>query len=386
MNRRDFVSKALTLGGLAMAGGLSPQLVTGASRSKKLLVLGGTSFLGPALVEAALIAGHEVTLFNRGITNVEWFPHLEKLRGLRDANAQQQDLTALNGRRWDAVVDVWPFDPDIVGSCADFFKDRTDRYVYVSSCSAYEDNLPAPPLHPKEAEDWPTCSFEPSAQSWRKYAVGKAESERRVRSVFGERCTLIRPGVIKGYRDAIPWADDLWFYAVRVQRGGNLIAPGTGDDSFQLIDVRDVARFMVTCIDRLLYGAFNVAGEPQNFRDFLELCKRVTLSDAELVWIPQKFLHEQGLEPRKNFPFWSPNPENKPYGDTDSAKAKRVGLRFRPPEDMLVESLRWFAECSPHETRINSLGASEVGGDIQWKYLSSVKEAEVLAAWKKHTS
>jgi 2'-hydroxyisoflavone reductase len=297
MNRRDFVSKALTLGGLAMAGALSPQLVRGASRSKKLLVIGGTTFLGPALVEAALIAGHEVTLFNRGITNVEWFPHLEKLRGLRDANPQQQDLTALNGRRWDTVVDVWPFDPDIVGSCADFFKDRTDHYVYVSSAAVYEkeDKIPAPPPRPKEAEGWPTCSFEPSAQGWRKYAVGKAESERRVRSVFGERCTIIRPGIIQGYRDNIqrapsgdwvPWAGSLWFYEVRVQRGGSLIAPGTGDDSFQIIDVRDVARFMVRCIDRLLYGAFNVAGEPQTFRDFLELCKRVTLSDAELVWIP----------------------------------------------------------------------------------------------------
>jgi 2'-hydroxyisoflavone reductase len=120
--------------------------------------------------------------------------------------------------------------------------------------------------------------------------VGKAESEYRVLQVFPERSTLIRPGVIKGYRDDMPWAEDLWFYEVRVQCGGSLIAPGTGDDAFEVIDVRDVARFIVRTIDTALSGAYNVAGDPQSFRDFLGLTKRVTLSDAELVWIPQSFL------------------------------------------------------------------------------------------------
>jgi 2'-hydroxyisoflavone reductase len=386
MHRRDFVRTAFVLGGLAGAEALFPELLKAVTKPKTLLIIGGTSFLGPALVEAAQIAGHEVTLFNRGLTNVEWFPHLEKLRGLRDSNPQQQNLQALKGRRWDAIVDVWPFDPDVVGTCAEFLKDQTDHYFYVSSCSAYEDKPLSPPPQPKEAEDWPTCVFEPAATGWRKYAVGKAESERRVHAAFGARCTIARPGVIKGYRDAVAWADDLWFYAVRIQRGGNLIAPGTGDDSFQLIDVRDVARFMVKCIDEQLYGVFNVAGEPQTFRDFHDLCKRVTLSDAELVWIPQAFLHARGLEPRKNFPFWSPNPDHKPYGDTDYSKAKRAGLQFRHPEEMVRESLQWFAECSPREPVVNNFGVTELGGQIQWKYLSQAKEAEVLAAWKNHAS
>jgi 2'-hydroxyisoflavone reductase len=375
MNRRDFAAKALMFGGLVLAGALSPRRVEATTKSKRLLVLGGTTFLGPALVDEALIAGHEVTLFNRGRTHAEWFPHLEKLRGLRDSSRQQQDLTSLEGRKWDGVVDVWPSDPDIVASSAEFFRDRTNHYIYVSSCSAYEKKPAAPPAHVREAEDWPTCAFDPAAEGWRKYAVGKAESERRVLRVFGERSTIIRPGVIKGYRDPLPWAEDLWFHEVRVQRGGSLIAPGTGEDTFQLIDVRDVARFMVRSIDTELYGSYNVAGEVQNFRAFLELSKRVTFSDAELVWIPQAFLHKQGLEPLKNFPFWSPNPENKAFLEVDASKAKRAGLGLRPREEMVEESLRWFAECS-----------LQLGSEVEWKYLSRAKEAEVLAAWKRRMS
>ena len=203
--------------------------------------------------------------------------------------------------------------------------------------------------------------------------MGKAESERRVRAAFGNRSTLIRPGVIKGYRDALPWAEDFWLYAVRMQNGGKQIAPGTGEDTFQLVDVRDVAYFVVKCMNERLYGAYNVAGEVRSFRNFLETCKRVTLSDAELVWIPQGFLHDHGLEPRKNFPFWSPNPKNIPYADVDYAKAKRAGLYLRPIESMVSESLEWYADCFPR-------------GDFRWTFLPPAKEKEALAAWSQHTS
>jgi 2'-hydroxyisoflavone reductase len=372
MNRREFVGRSLLLSALATGGAVFPPSVKAITRWKKILVIGGTNFLGPAVVEAALTAGHDVTLFNRGLTHPEWFPHLEKLRGLRDANRQKQDLTALNARHWDAVIDVWPSDPDMVATAAEFLKDRTDHYLYVSSCSAYESKPISPEPHPLVAEDYPLCPFESSATGYRQYQVGKAESERRARAVFGEKCTIVRPGVIKGYRDDRPWCEDLWFYLVRVQRGGRQIGPGTGIDSLQLIDVKDVARFLVRCVDLPIYGIFNVAGEPQTFQSLLELSKRVTLSDAEPVWIPQKFLHEQGLESRTNFPLWSPNPENKPWGDTDYTKATRAGLRLRPAEEMVSESLEWFAESYPR--------------DFEFTYLSRAKEAEVLAAWARHTS
>jgi 2'-hydroxyisoflavone reductase len=374
MYRKQFARRSFLVGGLATAGAVFPNLLEGAAKRKKILVVGGTTFLGPAITETAVVAGYDVTLFNRGLTHSEWFPSLEKLRGLRHGNPQQQDLTALNGRHWDAVVDVWPFDPVLVGSLAEFMKDRTDHYLYVSSCSAYDDDAPPPTPRPKDAEDLPTRAFESAPEGfWKKYGVGKAESERRVRAAFGNRCTLIRPGVIKGYRDALPWAEDFWLYAVRIQHGGKQIAPGTGDDTFQLIDVRDVAYFVVKCIKERLYGAFNVAGEVRSFRNFLATCKQVTLSDAELVWIPQSFLHDHSLEPRKNFPFWSPNPKHIPYADVDYAKAKRAGLYLSPLEAMVSGSLEWYADCFPRD-------------DFQWTFLPSAKEKEVLAAWSQHTT
>jgi 2'-hydroxyisoflavone reductase len=375
MNRREFSRSAFFACSLSASASGFPAILKAGSRQKQILVLGGTRFLGPAFVEAALVAGHEVTLFNRGVTNPELFPRLEKLRGVRSSNPQEQNLSSLSGRHWDAVVDVWPSDPELVGSAARFLKDRAEHYVFVSSCAVYETNPLSPAPNPAEAEDWPLCPFDSSATGGRRYQVDKAESERRLRAVFADRATVVRPAIIKGYRDY--GGEDLAFHLVRTLRGGRRIAPGSGDDCLQFIDVRDVGRFLVRCVDEPVSGTFNVAGEVQTLRGLLETTRAVTHSDAEFVWIPQTFLHEHGLEPGSNFPFWYPGDDRerlareakvpKPWG-TDCSRAKRAGLRRRPVEETITEHLEWFLEDNSFH--------------YEFKFLPSTTEADVLRSWE----
>jgi 2'-hydroxyisoflavone reductase len=243
--------------------------------------------LGPALVEGAVAEGHIVTLFNRGVTNPNLFPHLEKLRGFRSGDADDQDLSALARRHFDVVVDVWPNDPAIVASAAEFLKDRARHYLYVSSVAAYD------------SKEFAKAGIEENAplEAWngpgRKYNRGKAESERRLHAILGERLTIVRPGPIKGNRDTTP---DLLTWLIRAQKGGQHIGPGDGSDPVEIVDVKDVARFLVLAIDRSLYGTFNLTGRPMSFREFLDACKAATWSDAQFVWIPQGFLHQHQLE------------------------------------------------------------------------------------------
>ena len=196
LSRRRFLGSSAAAAASFVLGGL-PRRLKG-SAPKKILVLGGTSFLGPALVEAAVVGGHRVTLYNRGITNPELFPQLEKLRGLRSAKTSEESWTALGDRRWDAIVDVWPNDPALAESAARLLRGRTSHYLYVSSIAAYDRRGFATP---GLTEDAPMEPFDSDA---RPYNRNKAESERRLHSLVPDRLTIVRPGPIKGVRDDTP--------------------------------------------------------------------------------------------------------------------------------------------------------------------------------------
>jgi 2'-hydroxyisoflavone reductase len=362
MRRRDFLKRPL----LAAAGFPFASLpARGDILPKRILVLGGTLFLGPAVVEAATAEGHTVTLFNRGITHPELFPHLEKLRGFRSADADDQDLSAPARRHFDAVVDVWPNDPAIAASAAELLKDRTRHYLYVSSVAAYD------------SKEFARAGIEESApmEVWngpgRKYNRGKAESERRLHAILGEKLTIVRPGPIKGSRDDTP---DLLTWLVRAQSGGKHIGPGNGSDPVEMVDVKDVARFLMLAIDRALYGVFNLTGRSMTFREFLDACKAATRSDARFEWIPQEFLHQHQLETDAvlatfagNFPFWRPDPATRGLYQIRSDKAFSAGWRTRPFEETALDCLASFR--SPGETS-------------DWRdYLSPDQEKQVLDAW-----
>ena len=369
MNRKEFLKGSLWMTVAAACSSLLPSRLWATFVPKRILVLGGTSFLGPAVVDALVADGHTVILFNRGVTNPDLFPHLEKLRGFRSPDSTDQDLSALSYRHFDVIVDVWPNDPEVVASAAEFLKQRTQHYVFVSSVAAYDSKQFA---SANIDEDAP---MEPWNGPGRIYNRGKAESERRLHEIIGERLTIVRPGPIKGRRDTTP---DLLTWLLRAQEGGEHIAPGDGHDPVELVDVKDVARFLSLAIAQPLHGTFNLTGKSISFRDFLEAARSATHSDATFVWIPQLFLHEHGLEPDTvlhtfagNFPFWRPDPSNQGLYRVSSEKAYRAGWRTRPFDETAFDCLNDFYAGQFMERP---------------SFLSPAKEKEVLDAWRRRAS
>jgi 2'-hydroxyisoflavone reductase len=308
-------------------------------------------------------------LFNRGITNPGLFPFLEKLRGLRSVTPSEENLSALNGRQWDAIVDVWPYDPTVVESAARLLRDRTSHYLYVSSIAAYDAHGFA---RPGLTEDG---ALNPWDLSIRPYDRGKSESERRLRSILGEKLTIVRPGPIKGSRDDTP---DLFAWCRRALAGGRHIGPGTGEEHIQHVDVKDVGRFLVQAIDHPLYGVFNLTGVPMTFREYVGDCATTLRSSAEWVWIPRAFLHEQGLDPAPfnsptipaylgKFPGWHPEPERAGIFQISSAKAFGVGWTQRSRAETILDYL-WSFDA--------------MGSDLHWTdELAPDVEKRVLDLW-----
>jgi nucleoside-diphosphate-sugar epimerase len=368
MNRRQIVRAALWSAAVSATSG-APRIAFADTRPKRILVLGGTNFLGPAFVESAVGAGHSLTLFNRGVTNPGLFSHIPQLRGFRDPLPSEQNLSALGTRTWDAVIDVWPHDPALVASAAERLKDRTDHYLYVSSISAYAATMLAKPGITEDADLAPWASAESA------YGRGKAESERRLQQIIGGKLTIVRPGAIKGVRDDTP---DLFDWLRRLQRGGPHIAPGDGGDPVQIVDVKDVARFLVLAIDQALFGAFNLTGRPYTFRRFLAECQSAVHANDELVWIPGDFLHANGLdaaEPianwNRSFPYWRPDRARRGFSQMSSEKAFAAGWMTRPLRETALDCLDDFAMLEHFEWRDT---------------LAPDKEAEVLNLWAARNS
>ncbi|HWC75011.1 MAG TPA: NAD-dependent epimerase/dehydratase family protein [Gemmatimonadales bacterium] len=364
MNRRVFIETSVAASATLLWPSIAVRHRVSAA-PKNVLILGGTLFLGPQIVEAAVAAGHHVTLFNRGITNSDLFPHVEKLRGLRSATAAEENWDALGRREWDVVVDVWPSDPALAESAARLLRQRTRHYLYVSSIAAYDRRGFA---EPGLTEEGALTAWDSSAGA---YNRGKAESERRLNALIGERLTIVRPVAIKGARDDSP---DLLTWLRRARAGGRHIAPGTGDTYVQLVDVKDVARFLVLAIDRSLYGTFNVAGDAMTLRQFLDRCKVATDSTAEFVWVPQEFLHQQGLDPDRaifpsdKFPFWHPEPARRGFYQISNSKAVNAGWIQRPFTETALDALWWMDAFGP--------------GAFQWTDpLPAEVEQRVLSQW-----
>lgn len=353
MYRRQVLKGSIyTLAALVAGGNTS---LFADTTPKRILVLGGTFFLGPAIVEAALAGGHTVTLFNRGVTNPDLFPYVEKIRGFRSPNSNDENLSGLGRRHWDVVIDVWPSDPSLAESTARLLAPRTLHYLYVSSIGAYDDI------------DRPGIDETHRIQSWRgtagDYGPDKAESERRLHAIIGERLTIVRPGPIKGVRG---YSSELMTWFRRMQTGASVIAPGDGTDGVEIVDVRDVAGFLLRAIERSLYGIFNLTGPAMTYREFLEKCKNATDSDAELVWIPLPYLQAHGISPQ-DFPFLRPGSN---VFRISSEKAYKAGWETRPFRDTAfdeLESVALLPRYRLHDT------------------LSSDKQQDVLKLWKSQT-
>ena len=297
----------------------------------RLLVLGGTKFLGRAVVGAALAHGHDVTLFNRGRTNPDLFPEAERVRGDRE-----QDLNGLRGRRWDAAIDMATFLPRVVRLSVEALRDAVGRYVYISSISVYEDMTVAPVEGARAAE-----LENPDSETIEDYGPLKAACERIVRDAFGERALVVRPGLIVGPHDP---TDRFTYWPRRIAAGGRVLAPTPPEARVQFIDARDLGKWIVHATERSLSGTYNATGEPTTFERLLEACKRVSGSDAEIIWVASERLVEAGVGEWMELPLWIAAPEFAAMQRADVSKAVADGLTLRPLDETIRDTLAWDAQ------------------------------------------
>jgi len=317
---------------------------SGVAKEMHVLVLGGTRFLGRAVVAAALGRGDSVTLFNRGQSNPGLYPGLETIIGDRTA-----DLSALSSRRWDAVVDVAGYLPEVVRRSVSTVS--TDRYVFVSTVSVYTNQN-----EPGRTEDHSVLELTGSTPLEDLYGARKAAAERIVAAVFGARALIVRAGLIVGPHDR---TDRFAYWPRRIARangsGDRVLAPGDPADPLQFIDVRDLSEWIIDGCHRGTRGIFNVTGTPLPFHQLLDECLAVTGSDAKLVWVPTERLLAAGVDPWMGVPLWIAAARWEAANDVDVSRALAAGLHTRPLRDTLHDTLAWdLARGGPAEPGLTS--------------------------------
>ena len=360
-NRREFLTASLAT---AVALGLSSTVLAKASKPLRILVLGGTGFLGPHFVEAARARGHVLTLFNRGKTNPGLFPDIEKLQGDR-----KTDLKALQGRHWDAVLDTSAYIPADVTRSAGLLSKNVDHYLIVSTISVYA-KLDKPGMD----EDSPLAKLaDPTVDKVSNDTYGglKALCEKAAEKQMPGRVTVIRPGLIVGPGDT---TDRFTYWPARAARGGEILAPESPNLPTQFIDARDLAAFMLRCIELKTLGIFNADAQAGSITlgRMLDACRSAAGVDSSVTWVPADFLEKQNVGAWMDLPCWIPaNGDEAGFGRLSAAKALAAGLAYRPLEQTVRDTLAWWQQ-QPEERR-----AKPKAG------LSAEREAAVLLAWRQ---
>jgi Nucleoside-diphosphate-sugar epimerases len=341
----------------------------------KILILGGTVFLGRHLVEAALRRGHEVTLFHRGEHEANFSATIEQLRGDRRGN-----LTALQNRQWDVVIDTNGYVPSLVQASAQLLADAVKQYIFISSISVYSDfsvvgmdeSAPVGTLAEaqlREAEQLIPSPNGVIAQAYgAMYGPLKARCEQVIEETMPGRALSIRPGLIVGPYD---YSDRFTYWTARVARGGEILAPGRPDRSIQLIDARDMAEWIIRMGETGQRGIYNATGpaDPLSMQRLLETCKTVTGSDATFTWLNDAFLLERGAVPWSQLPLWLPEEDRDIRGflSVNIQKALSAGLTFRPLAETIQDTLTWDALRPVDEKRRAGLEPEQ--------------EAQLLQSW-----
>jgi 2'-hydroxyisoflavone reductase len=334
----------------------------------KVLILGGTKFLGRHLAEAALARGHEVTLFNRGQSNPGLFREVEQLRGDRDGG-----LGALAGRRWDAVVDTSGYVPRVVGASAEALKDAVDTYVFISSQSVYKD------FSGDVNEDSPVGTLADEGVeeiTGETYGPLKALSERAAHEAMPGRVMAVRAGLIVGPHDPTVRFS---YWTARAARGGEVLAPGDPERPVQFIDARDLAAWVLVSAEARRAGVFNASGPDYRltFGRFLEVCGEVGGAAARFTWVDEKFLLDRGVEPWGDLPLWldSAAESHRNFFAADIRRALAAGLAFRPLAETVRDTLAWqqSGEAAPLKDGVRMPDTT----------LKPEREQELLAEWKK---
>jgi 2'-hydroxyisoflavone reductase len=329
----------------------------------RLLVLGGTIFLGRHVVEAALRLGHEVTLFNRGRHNPELFPDAEKLRGDREG-----DLAALRGRRWDAVIDTSGHTPGAVRASAELLAAAVGHYTFISSLAVYADFPDVPGLD----ETAPlTTLAAPESAGMSPETVGplKALCERALQPVLGDRAFFVRAGLLVGPHDP---TDRFTYWPRRVAQGGEVLAPGAPELRVQLIDARDLAEWIVAAAESRRLGVYNATGpaEALTMQQLLEACRTESGSDAHFTWADEGFLLSAGVKTRMELPLWMPGARG--ASAVDCRRAIAAGLAFRPLAATVRDTLRW-------DTARPAAAPRRAG-------ITRERERQLLDAWRRRAA
>jgi 2'-hydroxyisoflavone reductase len=426
--RRDFLGASLAggaaigLGALPLVGGAAKAAV-GAnaarprSAKKRILILGGTAFLGPKTVEAALARGHEVTIFNRGKTEKRIpfdHPEVKRLYGNRDPELPADDARGPDGKllnpdakpkgleqllgadgkplEFDAVIDDSGYYPRHVKASAELLSKSCKNYLYISSISAYVNNP-----KPGGDEDAPLAKLadptvETMGEAFQNYGGLKALCEQAAQAAFPGRAAVIRPGYIVGPGDP---TDRFTYWPVRIDRGGDVLAPGRPSDPLQWIDVRDLADFLVTLVENGTSGAFNAITPPAKWGDVLATCVKQARIPAQLVWVDAAFIEKSGMGGEDGaFPIWvDPKGDYAGFHSWSPARSIAAGMKFRPLDDTLKSLLTWW----PVEVERRKRVTQQMQDDAKAKGQpppkmgdpaklrqgpTPEKEQELLAAWK----
>jgi len=299
-----------------------------------ILIIGGTRFLGRHLVNTALASGHQVTLFNRGKSNPDLFPDVETVIGDRE-----HDIDKLSGRTWDAVIDTCGYAPRIVRESAVGLEGSVGRYVFISSISAYADFKK---IGINESDPGGTMDDESVEEiTGETYGPLKVLCEKTVQGIYSERGLVVRPGLIVGPNDP---TDRFTYWPVRVAKGGDVLAPEKPDVPIQIIDVRDLSDFIIKLIEDNESSIYNATGPDYELTldTMLETCKQVSGSDANIHWASVEFLKQNNVQEWSDMPVWVPdNEENQGFSRMDVSKAISAGLKFRPLEETVRDTLAW---------------------------------------------
>ncbi|MDX2119143.1 MAG: twin-arginine translocation signal domain-containing protein [Planctomycetota bacterium] len=358
-SRRTFLKTAAAAGVALVAGPIAaqaagkarPEPEAGAKVAKaenplKILILGGTAFLGPELVEAARARGHTLTLFNRGITRPNLFPDIEKLRGDRDPD-KGGGLKALEGRSWDAVIDTSGYFPRHAKASAELLAPKVKHYAFISTVSVYAENKTpdADETAPVGVLDDPTVETMGPGMSY--YGPLKALCEQAVEKAFPGHATNIRPGFIGGPGD-FSFRHPYWIAraaAAKEESRREVLAPGRPTDPVQYIDVRDLAEWTIHCVERGVYGVFNAVGleSTLSMSKFLDACNAAGGGHASYTWADAAFLDANNVSAGGDMPLWlPPDGESAGFSTRSNKKAVAAGLKFRDVETTCRDTLKWY--------------------------------------------
>ncbi|MGC2238182.1 MAG: NAD-dependent epimerase/dehydratase family protein [Pyrinomonadaceae bacterium] len=338
----------------------------------KILIIGGTKFLGRHLITAAQARGHDVTLFNRGKFSSETFENVGQIHGDRNS-----DLDKLSGRNWDAVIDTCGFLPQSVKVSAEALKDSAGQYVFISSGSVYTDikaanydeNTPvaeltedqrkrAGEINPKGELTGPVLGD--------MYGGLKILCEREAEKAMSGRVLNVRSGMIVGEFDP---TDRFTYWVMRVARGGEALAPGTPNRFVQLIDASDLAAWLIKAVEQNLTGIYNATGKPfeLTMEKMLEEIKKSSGSDAEFTWVDEDFLARENVQPWSDMPFYLPESDKdaEHFLSMSIDRALQSGIEFRPLSETIRDALAW------RKTKNDALKAG----------ISAGREAELLRKW-----